>query len=108
MAVVRVPLDIDRLVRTAEPGEVGGDAAEGGGPHRGDQLAPQERPGWLAVDEHDGWPLALVDMRQPQASELAVPRLEREVGDAGEEAVGDLDDAWHDGVKLSPGTRPGC
>ena len=52
VALVAVPVDVDRLVRAPEPGEIGRHAAKAGVAHRGDHVAPQKRPRRLAVDEH--------------------------------------------------------
>ena len=88
VAVVGVPVDVGRLVGAPEAGQVGGQAAKAGVAHRRDHLAPQERPGRLAVEEDDRRALALVDVRQPQPVDLAVMRLEREVGKTLEALVG--------------------
>ena len=72
VAVVAVPVDVDRLVRAAEAGQVGRDAAVAGVAHRRDHLAPQKRPGRLAVEEDDRRAVALVDVGEAQAVELAV------------------------------------
>ena len=77
VAVVGVPAELGRLVRAPEPGVVGRDAAMAGVEHRRDHLAPQIRPGRLAVDEDDRLAVALVDVGEAQAVDLAVVRLVR-------------------------------
>ena len=67
VAVVAVPVDVDRLVRAAEARQVGSDAAIARVSHRRDHLAPQKRPRRLAVEEHDRRAVALVEMGEPQA-----------------------------------------
>ena len=67
VAVVGVPADVDRLVRAAEPGQVGRDAAVARVAHRRDHLAPQERPRGLAVHEQDRRSLADVEVGQAQS-----------------------------------------
>ena len=62
------------LSERPKPGEVGRDAAKAGVAHRRDHLAPQKRPGRLAVHEDTGGALALVEVRQAQAVDLAVVR----------------------------------
>ena len=79
VAVVGVPVDVGRLVRAPEAGEIGRQAAKAGVAHRRDHLAPQKRPGGLAVHEDHGRPVALVEVGQAQAVHLAVVRGEREV-----------------------------
>ena len=87
-AVVRVPVEVERLVRAPEARQVGRDAAEAGVAHRRDDLAPQVRPRRLAVPEDDRRPVALVEVREAQAVDLAVARLEREVRQALERSSG--------------------
>jgi hypothetical protein len=79
VAVVRVPVEVGGLVGAAEAGVVGGDAAEAGVAHRRDHLAPEKRPGRLAVEEDDWLPLPLVEVGQPQPVDLPVAGLERVV-----------------------------
>ena len=79
VAVVGVPADVGRLVRASEAGQVGRDAAKAGVAHGRDHLAPQERPGRLAVEEDHGRALALVEVGEAQPVDLAVVRVEREV-----------------------------
>ncbi len=64
VAVVGVPTEIGGLVGATEAGVVGGDAAVTGVAHRRDHLAPEERPGRLAVEEDDRLALALVEVGQ--------------------------------------------
>ena len=88
VAVVAVPADVGGLVRAPEARQVGGDAAVAGVAHRRHHLAPQERPGRLAVKEHDRGTFALVEVREPQPLVLAVGRLKREVRKPLEQLVG--------------------
>jgi hypothetical protein len=53
MAIVRVPVEVDRLVRAPEPWVVGDYAAKARVADRRDDLPPQVRPGRLAVQEDD-------------------------------------------------------
>jgi len=87
VAVVRVPADVGWLVRAAEAGHVGGDAAKARVADGRHDLAPQKRPRGLAVEEDDGRPVALVDVRQTQAVPVAVAGLERELRQGGEPLV---------------------
>ncbi len=68
VAVIGVPLDIDRLIGAPEAGQVGGQAAKAGVADGRDDLAPQKRPGGLAVQEQDRRPVALVEVGQAQPS----------------------------------------
>ena len=77
--VVAVPLHVGRLVGAAEAGEIRRDAAEARVADRRDHLAPEERPGRLAVEEHDRRAVAGVDVREPQPVDLAVRGLERKI-----------------------------
>ena len=52
VAVVGVPVALDRLVRAAEAHEVGQDHAVAGVAHRREHVAPQVAPGRLAVPHH--------------------------------------------------------
>ena len=88
-----------------EAGEIRGDAAISRVAHGCDHVAPQERPGRLAVDEHDRGSLALVDVCQPQPVELPVLRLVRKPRDMREGLVGGADDRFHV-VKLPLGNQP--
>ncbi len=88
VAVVGVPVDVGRLVRATEAGEVRRQAAEAGVAHGRDHLAPQKRPGGLAVHEDHGRPLALVEVRQAQTVDLAVVGVEREVGEPLQQLLG--------------------
>ena len=95
VAVVGVPIEVGRLVGAAEAGVIGRDAAVARVAHRRDHLAPQVRPGRLAVEEDHRPPLPLVEVGQPQPVHLAVMRLEREVGEAVEALVGCPEDVAH-------------
>ena len=64
MAVVRVPVALDRLVRAAEAEVVGREHAGDRGDRR-DRLAVEERPGRLAVQEQDRVARALVQVVHP-------------------------------------------
>src|SRR5690349_13993843 len=62
VAVVRVPVDVGRLVRAPETGQIRRDAAVAGVAHGWDHGAPQERPGRLPVEEDDRRSVAVVQM----------------------------------------------
>src|SRR5581483_11030312 len=87
VAVVRVPAALGRLIRASEAEVVGCDAASLAGERR-DQLAVEERPRRLAVQQQDRFARALVDVVQPQAVLLDVVRRERERGKPLEPFVG--------------------
>jgi hypothetical protein len=57
VTIVGVPVEIGGLVGAPEAGVVRGDAAVAGVADRRNHLAPEERPGRLAVEEDDGLPL---------------------------------------------------
>src|SRR5439155_18134909 len=95
VAVVRVPVEVGRLVGAPEPRVVGGDAAVARVAYRRDHLAPQIRPGRLAVKEDHRSSLPLVQMREPQAVDLAVIRLVGEVQQPLEALVGGAKDVGH-------------
>ena len=66
------------LSERPKPARSGAMHAKAGVAHRRDHLAPQKRPGRLAVEEQHGRAFALVHVGQAQAVDLAVVRLRRE------------------------------
>ena len=83
---VAVIIDLGRLVRTAEPDQVGRDRPQPGiGEHRHD-LAVQERPARLAVQQQHRFAARRPGFHvgQPQAADLGVPRRVAEAGQISE------------------------
>ena len=105
VALVAVPAHVGRLIRAPEPGEVGGDAAMTGLADRRYDLAPQERPRRLAVEEDHRRPVPVLDVREPQSVRLALARLERELRQVGEALVGRPVDGGHASPSPSPSPR---
>jgi hypothetical protein len=95
VAVVGVPVRIDRLVRAAEARHVGGDRPEAGIEHGRNHFSPQERPGRLAVEEHDRRARALVQVSQPQPVDAAVMAAERKIGQSFQQLIGCPDRVDH-------------
>ena len=67
VAIVRVPAEVGGLVGAAEAGEVGQDHAEARVANGGQDLPPQEAPRRLAVEHHDGRPVAVFHVRHAEA-----------------------------------------
>jgi len=88
VAVVGVPIEVDRLIGASEPGQVESYATVAGSEQRRHHLAPEIGPGRLAVEEDDGLPAALVDSSQSQAVPVEVARLLGELGEVGEALLG--------------------
>ena len=65
----------------------------------GDHLPPQERPGRLAVEEHDRVAFALVEVGEPQPFDFPVVGLPREVREALERAFGRAHGVGHLGAE---------
>src|SRR5881394_1659525 len=79
VTVVRVPVEVGRLIGTTEASVVRRDTTVTGVAYRRNYFAPEERPGRLAVKEHHRLPLPLVEVGEPQPVDLAVVRFEGKV-----------------------------
>jgi hypothetical protein len=82
--------DLGRLVRAAEPHQVRRDGAQPRpGQHRHD-LAVQERPAWLPVQQQDGFAVGRTRLHigHPDPVPLAVPGWITEVGQIRETVLG--------------------
>ena len=88
MAIVGIPADVGRLVGAPEARVIRRDAAIAGIAHRWDHLAPQVRPGRLAVEEDHRLSVADVEVSQPQPVDVAVAGLEVELRKSVEAVVG--------------------
>src|SRR6202035_3859482 len=90
---------VDRLVRTAEAGKVGSNAAKAGVADGWYDLPPQKRPRGLAVQEHDRRPVALVKMGQANPLVASVARPEGKVRQALQHFLRRADGGGHGGER---------